>query len=69
MYIVLVTKGKREAVDYATVKLFSNKDDALKYIECTSELGKKYWTKAELVSDSVEIELVDGYYGYGDNGN
>lgn len=62
--IVLVTKGKRESVDYAMIKLFYNKKEALEFIKNTNDIGKKYWTKAEVMFDGAESELVDGYHDY-----
>ena len=60
--IVLATKGKRESVDYAMIKLFYNKKEASEFVKNTNDQGKKYWTKAEVVFDGSEFELVSGRY-------
>ena len=58
MYIVLVTKGKRESVDYASVQVFSDKLDAIEFIQANeSKVQTKYWTKCELVNQGEEVEL------------
>lgn len=62
MYIVLVTQGKRESVDYVTVKLFDSKSDAQIYCGNVSDTGTKYWTRAQIVPEGVEIEDLCGYH-------
>lgn len=64
MYIVLVTEGKRESVDSAFIRLFATEEAATTFVEEIRDVGKKYWIKAEIVPEGVEIELVDGYYDY-----
>lgn len=55
-YIVLVTSGKHESVDRASVKLFDTFGDATDYIFSVTRTGK-YWTQGEIVSDGIGIEL------------
>lgn len=55
--IVLVTRGKRESVDFATVRLFDSVASADAFVEevCTGPV--KYWTHAEILRDGDEVEL------------
>jgi hypothetical protein len=58
MYIVLTTKGKRESVDYASVRVFNDKQEANDFIKAKeSPVQEKYWTKCELVDQGKEVEL------------
>ncbi len=55
--IVLVTRGKHESVDYAGVYLFDNMGDAQKFCKSKNTGKIKYWTKAEIIPNGIEIEL------------
>ena len=57
MYIVLVTQGKHESVDYATVRTFDDLDAANMFIKKTATGKQKYWVDATLVEDGEELEL------------
>lgn len=62
--IVLVTDGKHESVDSASVRLFENKTDAEAFIALTCSGPKKYWTHAEIVEvgEVIEIHQPEGDY-------
>lgn len=63
MYIVIVTKGKGySSPDSAWVQLFSNRDEALKYVHDIQDIKGKYWTKAELVEESETVDLIHPHY-------
>lgn len=56
MCIVMVTEGKREVIDNAWVSLFNSPEEAKEYIRKTNNTGEKYWTKAQLVEEGIEID-------------
>ena len=56
--IVLVTKGKHESVDYASVHLFDNNKEAKDFIKSTRTGPQKHWTEAEMMVDGFEVELM-----------
>lgn len=55
--IVLVTRGKRESVDYAKVLLYETPQLAREACQRMNTGPKKYWTRADIVQDAEEIEL------------
>lgn len=57
MALVLVTTGKHESVDTAEVRIFDNNEAAELFCKKKSTGPKKYWTKAEIVLDGLEISL------------
>lgn len=57
MIIVLVTTGKHESVDTAKVRLFDERWEAEDYCKNINTGKQKYWINAEIVQDSVPIEL------------
>ncbi len=57
MTIVLIAHGKGN--DYPhnfAVRLFSNKEEALEYIERINKPNEKYWTVAEIVKEGKAVE-------------
>lgn len=60
MYIVLVTEGKHESVDYVTVYTFATKAEAKACVDSEEhrfDPDQKYWISAEIVERSEKIEL------------
>lgn len=57
MSIVLITKGKHESVDTAEIKIFSYLKPAEEFCAKTSTGMRKYWIKAEIIDEGVEISL------------
>jgi len=57
MFIVLVTHGKHDSVDYASVHLFEDSQSASDFCQTKNTGAKKYWTKAERIADGEEVEL------------
>ena len=55
--IVLVTKGKRESVEFATVRLFDSVTNANAFVEEVRTGPVKHWTHAEILRDDEEVEL------------
>lgn len=55
--IVLITEGKNESVDYATVRVFPNKIDALFFCKENATGKQKYWKACEIVGNGERIEL------------
>lgn len=55
--IVLITEGKRESVDYATIRLFSTLSEAQDFSHNTSTGRIKYWTNAEILQDGEKVDL------------
>ena len=61
--IVIVAGGKgREGADWIKPKLFDTKEEAERFIESVNDLDSKYWTYAEIVKDSEEIEPSYGQF-------
>lgn len=62
MYIVLITSGKREDVETASVMLFEGPELAQEYVDSVNqETGTKYWRKAQIVSEGVATDDICGY--------
>jgi len=57
MFIVLATSGKHDSVDYASVHLFDDESDALAFCLKNNTGPKKYWVKAEVVQQGIQVEL------------
>lgn len=57
MYIVLVTRGKHESVDYVTVKLFEEYVEAVAFCRINNTGKGKHWVNAEFVCEGTELEL------------
>lgn len=57
MIIVLVTEGKHDSVDYATVKLFEERFQAEDFCKTANTGKQKYWRSAEILRDGEQIEL------------
>jgi hypothetical protein len=55
--VVLVTEGKNENVDFATVVTLGSYAEAEEFCKANNTGAKKYWKKAEIVSDGEQIEL------------
>lgn len=55
--IVLITEGKNESVDYATVRVFPNKRDALYFCKENTTGRQKYWKACEIVGNGERMEL------------
>lgn len=58
MFIVLVTSGKHDSVDYAKVRLFEEYAQAEDYIKRTCTGRQKYWNHAEILRDGETVELM-----------
>lgn len=56
--IVLETCGKGESVDYATVHLFENVEDAQAFCKSKRTGRIKYWADAQIVESGETIELM-----------
>lgn len=57
---VLVTEGKGNSQpDYATVKQYESYDRAYDFVTDTNanSVGKKYWTRAEIVEINERVQL------------
>jgi hypothetical protein len=54
--IVIVTTGKREDVDAASIHTFDSREKAEAFCTKTISPGK-YWTNAQIVNEGKEIEL------------
>lgn len=55
--IVLVTWGKHDSVDRASVRLFESPAAAQDFCTATHAPEGKHWTKCEILRDGDEIEL------------
>ena len=55
--IVLLTEGKHESVDYATVVLFNDRVAAIRFCKQMNTGKEKYWKNAEVVEDRVRVAL------------
>lgn len=60
--IVLVTEGKHEIIDYATVVLFNNEKEAKEFCRINNTGFCKYWKKAEIIEEDERIELSQPTY-------
>lgn len=56
--IVLITEGKHESVDCATVRLFLTSAEAVAFCNQKNTGKQKYWTKAEILEDGERVDLM-----------
>jgi hypothetical protein len=62
--IVLILKGKGNSdADTVSTRIFNNRIEAENFVSITTDLDKKYWTYAEIVSDGEEIETHYSNFG------
>lgn len=62
--VVLILKGKgNDTADSVSTRIFFDRVEAENFVSITTDLDKKYWTYAEIVSDGEEIETHYSNFG------